>query len=69
MSETPPPPRPVSLRQLFIWAIPFDLGLVGLLVVLMMGWELWTGIGFVIAGALGTVMMVGQHYRIGPDNG
>ena len=58
---------PVTLRHLFIWAIPFDLGLVALVIVIMMGWELWTGIGFVIAGALGSLMMVGQHFGIGPD--
>ena len=67
MTDDNTPPRPISLRQLFIWAIPFDLGLVGLLIVIAMGWELWTGIGFLIAGALGTLMLIGQHYKIGPD--
>lgn len=67
MSDDPAPSRTISFRQLLIWAIPFDLGLVGLLIVIVMGWELWTGIGFVIAGALGTLMLVGNHYRIGPD--
>ncbi|MGY6661398.1 MAG: hypothetical protein ACXIVO_03680 [Glycocaulis sp.] len=68
MANEPRPSTGISLRQLFIWAIPFDLGLVGLLIVILMGWELWTGIGLVIAGALGTVMLIGQHYKIGPDS-
>jgi fatty acid desaturase len=68
MSDKNPAPRPLSLRSLLIWAIPFALGLAALALVMWAGWELWTGIGFVIAGALGSLMMVGQHYRIGPDS-
>lgn len=68
MSDKNPAPRPVTLRRLLIWAIPFALGLAALAIVIGAGWELWTGIGFVIAGALGSLMMVGQHYRIGPDS-
>jgi fatty acid desaturase len=54
-------------RRILIWTLPLDLGLAGLLAVILMGWEVWTGIGFVIAGALGTLMLIGQHYKIGPD--
>lgn len=59
--------RQVFFRRLLIWTLPLDLGLVALVVVILLGGELWTGIGFVIAGALGTVMLVGQHYKVGPD--
>jgi fatty acid desaturase len=68
MTDENPAPRPVTFRRLLIWAIPFALGLAALAIVIWAGWELWTGIGFVIAGALGSLMMVGQHYRIGPDS-
>ncbi|WP_429912011.1 hypothetical protein [Glycocaulis sp.] len=54
-------------RRILIWTLPLDLGIVGLVAVILMGWELWTGIGLLIAGALGTLMVIGQHYRIGPD--
>lgn len=67
MPDQPKPPRSISFRQLFIWAIPLDLGVIALVVVVLMGWELWTGLGFVIAGALGTLMLVSQHYKVGPD--
>lgn len=68
MSDENPTPRPITLRSLLIWVIPSALGLAALAIVIWAGWELWTGIGFVIAGALGSLMMVGQHYRIGPDS-
>ncbi|MFC4725488.1 hypothetical protein AB6B38_13545 [Glycocaulis abyssi] len=55
------------VRRILIWTLPLDLGLLGLVAVILMGWELWTGIGLLIAGALGTLMVIGQHYRIGPD--
>lgn len=67
MTDQPKPPAPLSIRQLFIWAIPLGLGVTALVVVVLMGWELWTGLGFLIAGALGTLMLVSQHYKVGPD--
>ncbi|GGH08344.1 hypothetical protein GCM10007420_26500 [Glycocaulis albus] len=68
MSDELKSPSGIGVRQLFIWAIPLGLGLAGLLLVILIGWELWTGIGLAIAGALGTLMLVGQHYKIGPDS-
>lgn len=55
------------VRRILIWTLPLDLGLIGLVAVIAAGWELWTGIGLLIAGALGTLMLIGNHYRIGPD--
>ncbi|MCC5981065.1 MAG: hypothetical protein JJU26_05035 [Oceanicaulis sp.] len=55
------------VRRILIWTLPLDLGLIGFVAVLLAGWELWTGIGLLIAGALGSLMLIGNHYRIGPD--
>ncbi len=55
------------VRRILIWTLPLDLGLIGFVAVLLVGWELWTGIGLLIAGALGSLMLIGNHYRIGPD--
>lgn len=68
MTEDRQSSRSDLVRRILIWTLPFDLGLVALVVVLAVGWELWTGIGFVIAGAIGSVMLIGNHYRIGPDH-
>lgn len=58
---------PGLVRRILIYTLPLDLGILALVAVILMGWELWTGIGLLIAGALGTLMVIGQHYKIGPD--
>lgn len=68
MTHDSPSSQSGLLRRILLWSLPFDLGLVALIIVLAVGWELWTGIGFIIAGALGSVMLIGNHYRIGPDS-
>lgn len=68
MTHDSPSSKGGLVRRILLWSLPFDLGLLALIIVLAVGWELWTGIGFVIAGALGSVMLIGNHYRIGPDS-
>ncbi|MFN3835307.1 MAG: hypothetical protein ACK4NO_05345 [Glycocaulis sp.] len=67
MSDDKPTFEPGLLRRILIYTLPFDLGILAFVAVILIGWELWTGIGFIIAGALGSLMLIGNHYRIGPD--
>ncbi|MGY6532967.1 hypothetical protein [Glycocaulis sp.] len=59
--------EPGLVRRILIYTLPLDLGILAFVAVILIGWELWTGIGLLIAGALGSLMLIGNHYRIGPD--
>lgn len=63
MSEGPHPP--ITARTLALWAAPPALALVMLAVTFWRGWEPWFGYACLIGGGIGTLMLVGRHYRIG----
>lgn len=64
MSETKRPNR----KTLMIWAIPIVLGLIGMLAVLAAGLLVWLGVMLLVAGALGTLMMISNFFGAGPKN-
>ena len=68
MSEDPGRQRaPVTGFQIFKWTLPVLAGLLINLVSMLQGWEPWFGYAAIIAGALGTLMYVGQSLGVGGD--
>ncbi|WP_440959606.1 hypothetical protein ACFELO_05830 [Oceanicaulis sp. LC35] len=66
MSETPARPS-VSKITLLLWALPVLVGVGVLGLTYALHWEPWFGFASIIAGALLTVMLVGNHFHVGPD--
>lgn len=68
MSEDDKRQRPaVTGFQIFKWSLPALAGFLVNLISMVQGWELWFGFAAIIAGALGTLMYVGQSLGIGGD--
>jgi hypothetical protein len=62
-----PTPRPISKLTLVLWALPVLAGLVVLALAYALNWEPWFGFASIIAGGLLTVMLVGNHFNVGPN--
>ncbi|WP_421859218.1 hypothetical protein [Oceanicaulis sp.] len=62
-----PTPRPISKLSLVLWALPVLAGLVVLALAYALNWEPWFGFASIIAGGLLTVMLVGNHFNVGPN--
>lgn len=62
-----PTPRPISKLTLALWALPVLAGLVVLALAYALNWEPWFGFASIIAGGLLTVMLVGNHFNVGPN--
>jgi len=68
MSEDDDRKRPaVTGFQIFKWSLPALAGFIVNLISMVQGWEPWFGYAAIIAGALGTLMYVGQSLGIGGD--
>ena len=66
MSDAPTP-RPISKLTLALWALPVLAGFGVLALAYALNWEPWFGFASIIAGGLLTIMLVGNHYNVGPD--
>jgi hypothetical protein len=62
-----PTSRPISKLTLALWALPILAGLVVLALTYALNWEPWFGFASIIAGGLLTVMLVGNHFNVGPN--
>ena len=68
MSEEPGRKRPaITGFQIFKWSLPALAGFLVNLASMVQGWEPWFGYAAIIAGALGSLMYVGQSLGIGGD--
>lgn len=68
MNDDQEPDRPaITGFQIFKWSLPALAGFVVNLISMLAGWEPWFGFAAIIAGALGTLMYVGQSLKIGGD--
>jgi CHASE2 domain-containing sensor protein len=65
MAETKKRP---TRKTLIVWAIPLVLGVIGLIAVLLAGLLVWLGVMLVVAGALGTLVLVSNFFQMGPKN-
>lgn len=65
--EQPNRRRPITGLQIFKWSLPALAGFLVNLVAMLQGWEPWFGYAAIIAGALGTLMYVGQSLGVGGD--
>ncbi|WP_439637266.1 hypothetical protein [Oceanicaulis sp.] len=66
MSDAPTP-RSITKLTLVLWALPILAGFGVLALTYIVHWEPWFGFASIIAGCLLTVMLVGNHYNVGPD--
>ncbi|EAP91200.1 MAG: hypothetical protein CMH91_08990 [Oceanicaulis sp.] len=66
MSETPARPA-LTPKTILLWALPVLAGILVLILSYALHWEPWFGFASIIAGALLTVMLIGNHYKVGPD--
>ena len=66
MSDAPTP-RPITKLMILLWALPVLAGFGVLALTYAMHWEPWFGFASIIAGGLLTIMLVGNHYKVGPD--
>jgi CHASE2 domain-containing sensor protein len=55
-------------KTLIMWAIPLVLGVIGLIAVLLAGLLVWLGVMLVVAGALGTLILVSNFFQMGPKD-
>jgi Flp pilus assembly protein TadB len=68
MSEDKKRKRPaITGLQVFKWSLPSLAGFVVNLIAMLLGWEPWFGYAAIIAGALGSLMYVGQSLGVGGD--
>lgn len=58
---------PVTKPTLLLWALPVLAGLLVLALSFAMNWEPWFGYASLIAGALLTLMLIGNHFKVGPE--
>jgi len=58
---------PLTKLTLLLWALPVLAGVLVLILSLALHWEPWFGYASIIAGGLLTVMLIGNHYNVGPD--
>ncbi|MEO1039323.1 MAG: hypothetical protein AAFX09_07230 [Pseudomonadota bacterium] len=65
MSDEKREHAPVTARIWALWATPPLLAIVAFAITFWQGWQPWFGYACLITGALGTLMLVGQHFRIG----
>ena len=58
---------PLTKLTLLLWALPVLAGVLVLILSFVLNWEPWFGYASIIAGGLLTVMLIGNHYNVGPD--
>jgi len=58
---------PVTKMTLLKWALPILAGIGVLVLSYALHWEPWFGFASIIAGGLLTVMLIGNHFNVGPD--
>ena len=58
---------PLTKLTLLLWALPVLAGALVLMLSFVLNWEPWFGYASIIAGGLLTVMLIGNHYNVGPD--
>ena len=58
---------PVTKMTLLLWALPVLAGVGFLALSYALNWEPWFGFSCIIAGGLLSVMLIGNHFKVGPD--